>query len=75
LATPLVKLELKDKTGNYVTLYSPLFPDGKDSRQIICGQSHCAFWLGSETLVLRHESIERMVMHNPTVEKKLRPSP
>ena len=64
---------LKDKTGNYVTLYSsPLFPDGKDVRQIICGPSHCAFWLGSETLVLRHESIERMVMHNPTVEKKLR---
>lgn len=61
-----------DQAGNYAILHSPLLPAPTRSRQIICGQSHCAFWLGSETLVLRHESIERMVMHNPAVEGALR---
>ena len=73
--------DLKDKTGNYVTFYSDLYPAGKDSRQIFCGQSHCAFWLGSETLILRHESIGRMEMHDLAVKGTLsdkaaqRPSP
>lgn len=56
------------QAGNYATLYSPLLSAPTRTRQIICGQSHCAFWLGSESLVLRHESIERIVMHNPAVE-------
>jgi len=61
-----------DQVGNYATLYSPLFPAPTRTRQIICNQSHCAFWLGSESLILRHESIERIVMHNPAVEGTLR---
>lgn len=61
-----------DQVGNYATLYSPLLPAPTRTRQIICSLSHCAFWLGSESLVLRHESIERVVMHNPAVHGTLR---
>ncbi len=61
-----------DQAGNYAILYSPLLPAPTRTRQIICSQSHCAFWLGSESLVLRHESIERVVMHNPAVQGTLR---
>lgn len=61
-----------DQVGNYVMLYSPLLPAPTRARQIICSQSHCAFWLGSESLVLQHESIERLVMHNSSVEATLR---
>ena len=53
-----------DQAGNYATLYSPLRSAPTRTRLIICSQSHCAFWLGSESLVLRHESIEHVVMHN-----------
>lgn len=61
-----------DQASNYATLYSPLLPAPTRTRQIICSQSHCAFWLGSEALVLRHEGIERVVMHNPAVQGALR---
>lgn len=56
-----------EQVGNFATLHTPLLPSPIRTKQIICGQSHCAFWLGSDSLVLRHESVERLVMHNPTV--------
>jgi hypothetical protein len=62
----------KDEVGNYAILYSPLLLSPTRAKQIICSQSHCAFWLGSESLVLRHESIERVMMHNSEVEGMLR---
>lgn len=62
----------KDEVGPYVILYSPLLPAPTRAKQIICGQSHCAFWLGSESLVVRHESVERVLIHNPAVQGTLR---
>lgn len=62
----------KEEVGAYAILYSPLLPIPARAKQVICGSQHCAFWLGSETLVLRHESVERVVMHNPAVQGALR---
>ena len=62
----------KEEVGSFAILYSPLLPTPTRTKQIVCGQSHCAFWLGGESLVLRHESIERLVMHNPAVQGMLR---
>ena len=61
----------KKEAGNHAILYSPLLPAPTRTKQIICSQSHCAFWLGGESLVLRHESIERVMMHNPAVQEML----
>jgi hypothetical protein len=62
----------KEEVGAFAILYSPLLPSPARAKQVICGPSHCAFWLGSETLILRHESVERVVMHNPAVQGTLR---
>ena len=58
--------------SNWVMLYSPLLPTPTKAKQISCSGSHCAFWLGTESLILRHESIERLVTHNPMVQGTLR---
>lgn len=31
------------------------------AKQLACGASHCAFWLGNEVLVLRHEQVQRVL--------------
>jgi hypothetical protein len=62
----------KDGQGNFSILYSPQLPEPTRTRLIICSQSHCAFWLGKESLVLRNENIERVLMHNPAVDGTLR---
>jgi len=61
-----------EQKSNWVMLYSPLLPEPKRAKQITCSDTHCAFWLGSEALILRHESIERIVTHNPAVQGTLR---
>jgi len=61
----------KEEAGNYAILHSPLLPAPTRAKQIICGQSHCAFWLGVESLVLRHESVERLMMRNLGVQGTL----
>jgi len=62
----------KDEVDAYAILHSPLLPAPTRVKQIICSQSHCAFWLGSESLVLRYESIDRVVTHNPSLRGTLR---
>lgn len=58
----------KNQENNHITLHSPLFPKPTRMMQIVCGQSHCAFWNGNKSLVLRHEQIERIEMYNSTTE-------
>jgi len=57
----------KSQNGNYVTLHTASLPATTRAKQIICSTSHCAYWLGSEAIVLRHENIERVLTHNPAV--------
>ena len=55
----------KIRKGNYAILHTPFLSAPTRAKQIICSQSHCEFWLGDETLVLKHENIGRVIMHNP----------
>lgn len=63
--------EFREQKGNWIMLYSPLLPTPTKAMQILCSDTHCAFWLGSKSLVLRHENIERIVTHNPAFEGAL----
>lgn len=54
----------KDKKGNWVKLCTPLLSTPTRAKQVICSTSHCAFWLGTESLILRYESIERIVAYS-----------
>lgn len=49
---------------NWVTLYSPAFQKPIKAMQISCSGTHCAFWLGSKSLILRQDSIGRIEAHN-----------
>lgn len=31
------------------------------AKQLACGDSHCAFWLGGEVLVLRDEQVQQVL--------------
>ena len=55
----------KNETGTYAIIHSPLLPTPTRVKQVICSPSHCAFWFGSGTLVLRHEVVERVAINSP----------
>lgn len=57
-----------ERKGNYVTLYSARLDGPIVAKQIFCNASHCAFWLGTEGVVLRHEDIERLVTHSAKID-------
>lgn len=57
-----------DKLGAYAMLHTKLLPTPIRVKQIICSPTHCAFWLGNETLVIRHDSVERTLMYNPAIQ-------
>lgn len=58
--------EFKSQRGNYVTLYTPLLSTPTKARQIICGNSFCAFWLGDESLIVPFGSIQRIAAYRDT---------
>jgi hypothetical protein len=58
----------KDKKGNWVMLYTGVLPAPTRAKQIICSTSHCAFWLGGEAIILRHENVEHIVTHNASFQ-------
>lgn len=58
-----------DKLGAYAFLHSKLFPEPKRVKQIICNPSHCAFWLGNESLVIKHDSVEQVLTYNSAMQK------
>jgi hypothetical protein len=64
--------EFRNKKGNSMTLYSARLPEPIRVRQITCSTSHCAFWQGTEALVLDLEGIKRMDTRNPTTEESIR---
>src|SRR5690606_4438084 len=57
-------ISFRDEKGSYAIIYSKLLTTPTRAKQVICSPSHCAFWIGDETLVLRHENVERISMHN-----------
>ncbi|MFM2112377.1 MAG: hypothetical protein RLZZ271_1037 [Pseudomonadota bacterium] len=52
---------------NYVTLHSALLERPERVKQLVCSSSHCAFWTGSSTVVLRHEQIQKIVASRPSL--------
>lgn len=66
---------------NWVMLHTPLLAEPTKAKQIFCSSSHCAFWLGNESLIVRQESIERLVTYSAAAggalrdKSALRPSP
>lgn len=54
----------KNQRGNWVMLYSPSLGSPIRAKQITCGPAFCAFWLGSESLILGHERIDRVIARN-----------
>lgn len=58
--------EIKDfetGKGNYVNLKEKSQPASVKAKQITCGISHCAYWLGNEAIILRHEDVDRVTAH------------
>lgn len=56
----------KNNKGNTVVLNAEPLSTPTRAKQIICSTSHCAFWLGTDTMVLRHEDIKYVVAHKPS---------
>jgi hypothetical protein len=56
------------KTGKWVMLHTAYSSTPIRAQQITCGNTHCAFWLGQEALILEHDKIEKIVAHNSSVK-------
>lgn len=50
--------------SSYLELSAEQVSSPKRAKQIICGATYCAFWLGTEAMVLRTEQIKQIVTHN-----------
>ncbi|MFJ7566733.1 hypothetical protein ACIQW9_07220 [Herminiimonas sp. NPDC097707] len=58
--------EIKDfenKTGAQVFVYETSKSTPVRAKQITCGSSHCAFWVGTGSVVIKHEDISRVTAH------------
>lgn len=65
--------EIKDfenNKGNYVQLKEKSQLRPVKARQINCGSTHCAYWLGNETVILRHDDVDRVTAHKRKEEIK-----
>jgi hypothetical protein len=51
---------------SYISLTADQLPLPIKAKQIICGTTYCAFWLGNETVILKHEQIKKIVTHTPS---------
>lgn len=60
----------KQNKGTWIMLHSPLLSSPTKAKQVICSTSHCAFWTGKETLILRHENVTHVATHNPSLDDK-----
>ncbi|MCG7984648.1 MAG: hypothetical protein JAY90_18095 [Candidatus Thiodiazotropha lotti] len=58
------KEEFKNNTSNTIFVYSSLLPDDIKVHQIICSDTHCAFWTGIKSIVLKQDDISKMIAHN-----------
>lgn len=58
------KEEFENKTGKWVMLYSTHSTVPVRAHQITCSTTHCAFWLGQETLTLAHDEIEKVLAYS-----------
>lgn len=38
-------------------------------KPILCNTLHCAYWLGKEAVILKHESVERIVTHSRSLQE------
>ena len=47
-----------------LTVSADTFPSPTKAKQVICGTTHCAFWLGKETIILRHDQVKKIVTCN-----------
>ena len=52
----------------YVTLYISENSAPVIGKPIMCGASHCAFWLGKEAVLYSSDVIVRVIMHNPSLQ-------
>jgi hypothetical protein len=55
--------------GNYVYFTTDQLSAPTKAKQIICGNTHCAFWLGQEAVILKHEQVKQIVTHNPSLKR------
>ena len=60
----------KQNKGTWIMLHSPLLSSPTKAKQVICSTSHCTFWTGKETLILRHENVTHVATHNPSLDVK-----
>lgn len=64
--TELATKEIADFQSGKSTraeLFSSQAPQGYVGMLILCGEKYCAFWSNSGTILLRHETIDRIVLH------------
>lgn len=61
--------KFNNQTGRWVMLYTSLSSSPVKAQQITCSNTHCAFWLGEEALMLGHDKIEKVIAHNDIVKK------
>ncbi len=59
---------IKNSTINrngFVTLYPFDKSSSVNGWPIICNLNYCAYWLGTEAIILRHDSLDRIIFHSP----------
>lgn len=64
----------EEKKDNYVMLKTSVLAVPTLAKQVICSPSHCAFWLGKEGLLLRHEAVESVVMYSEALSAPSQPA-
>jgi hypothetical protein len=60
--------EMKDFSaakGGFVILTADQLTGDSRAKQIICGTTYCAYWLGTTTVILKHEQIKKIVIQPP----------
>jgi hypothetical protein len=58
-----------DLKSGYVTVYIENNTDKIIGKPIICGSPYCAYWVSSEVLLLKNDSVSKIVAHNPSIKR------
>lgn len=70
-ALRFVQISTENKDG-FAILYPAPDSPSLTGKPIYCSTSHCAYWLGSEVIILRHELVAKIAIPPSSISKELR---
>lgn len=53
------------REANWVEFFTPALAGPLEAKQIICSDRFCAFWMGTHSMVLPTEDVQRLIVHIP----------